>query len=189
MALMNAVMVDTETTHTDPDAGGIIQLSAIKFNLETLELGDHFDRCPAILPRRVWSESTKEFWQVKNRPHWLKIVEREEDPLPVYRDFSDWLRADAPDGGFTFWAKPVKFDWPFIESQYLQLGLAMPFAHWNQMDLHSYIAGLRGDVRRTDIEKELPFNGVKHNSLHDVAWQLDLLFHAKRGHVHAEVVA
>lgn len=185
---MTDIMVDTETTAVDPEIGGIIQLSAIKFNLETLTVGDHFDRCPALLPKRNWEYSTREFWMKKNRAVFDSIIARQETGEPVFRDFVDWVAKDAPDGGYRFWAKPVKFDWPFVESHLSQLGLIMPFPHWQGFDVHSYIAGLRGEVGRTNIESEVEFRGSQHNALHDCAHQIDLLFHAKRSHVHAELV-
>lgn len=190
MEPMTDIMVDTETTHTDPEMGGVIQLSGIKFNLLTLEVGEVFDRCPRPLPKRVWSAGTEEFWMKKNRAVYSTILAREEEGPKVYQDFYNWVSADSPDGGYRFWAKPVKFDWPFLESQMTQLGLEMPFPHWAAMDVHSYIAGLRGEVSRTNIEEQVPFpeGGSKHNSLHDCAYQIDLLFKAKREHIHAEIV-
>lgn len=187
MGKMTDIMVDVETTGTDPEQLGILQLSAIKFNLQTLEVGDSFDRFPGLLPKRVWSDSTKDFWQRKFRPYWLQMVAKEEEPIQVYKDFDAWVSSDSPDGGYRFWAKPIKFDWTIVESHLSQLGIAMPFPHWNAYDVHSYIAGLKGEVSRTDIESQVPFSGVKHNALHDAAYQIDLLFHAKRNHVAAEV--
>lgn len=187
MGQMTDIMVDVETTGTDPEQLGIIQLSAIKFNLQTLEVGEHFNRYPALLPKRTWSDSTKDFWQRKFRPYWLEIVGKEEPAVPVYQDFDAWVSKDAPDGGYRFWAKPVKFDWTAVESHLSQLGIPMPFPHWQSYDVHSYIAGLKGEVSRTNIEEVVAFKGIKHNALHDAAYQIDLLFHAKRNHIAAEV--
>lgn len=188
---MNCIMVDTETTDTNPNLGGIIQLSAIKFNLETLKVGKVFDVCPSMLGTRRWSESTRKFWRVDNKPVYETIVARETAARAAFQSFADFCTEGAPFQGYTFVAKPTKFDWPFIESHMLELGIPFPFAHHKVLDLHSYIMGLRGAHERTDIEDEVPFpaGGAKHNALHDCAWQIDLLFHAKRNHVGAEMVA
>ena len=182
MAEMNMMMVDTETTGVDPEDNGLRQLAAIKFNLDTFEVGASFDRCPSLLPRRHWSASTRKFW--KDHPEVdRELMMREEPAEQVFRDF---LRF-CSDGNYTFVAKPAKFDWPFVESHLTQLGLPMPFAHWKVLDLHSYVMGLRGATSRVDIESEVPFNGKPHNALHDAAYQIDLLFHAKRNHIAAEM--
>lgn len=187
MARFTHMMVDTETTGVDPSINGVIQIAAIKFNPDTFEVGPAFDACPSILPRRVWSDSTRRFWS-GHREIYESIVARERPYDEVYREFSQFATDDAPFGGYTFVAKPTKFDWPILESQYLQLGLPFPFAHWNTLDLHSCISGLRGVCSRTNIEDEVPFTGAKHNALHDCAYQIDLLFHAKRNHISAEIV-
>lgn len=126
----------------------------------------------------------------KNRGVFETIIRRQEPGPRVFEDFDRWVSADSSfvPGGYRFWAKPVKFDWPMVESHMVQLGMNMPFPHWQAFDLHSYVAGLRGAVGRVDIEKEVPFRGAKHNALHDVAYQIDLLFHAKRNHVAVEVI-
>lgn len=186
---MTHIMVDSETTGVDPRSAGVIQLSAIKFNPTTLKTGAHFDGCPAPLRTRRWEDGTRKFWRVDHKEVYADIVARQRPAREVFQAFADFCCADAPFGGYVFVAKPIKFDWPMIESQMNELDIEFPFAHWNVLDLHSYIAGLRGEVRRTSIEDEVPFppNGKKHNALHDCAWQIDLLFHAKRNHIKAEL--
>jgi 3' exoribonuclease, RNase T-like len=182
---MTHIMVDTEATHTDPEEGGILQLSAIKFDPVMMRVGETFDRCPALLPRRNWSDGTRKFWN-GHRAVLDTIVARQEPAEQVFKDFIRF----CSDKSYVFVAKPVKFDWPFVESHCTQLGLPFPFAHHCYLDLHSYISGLRGTPFRTDIENEVPFpaGGSIHNALHDCAYQIDLLFAAQRSHVHAEVI-
>lgn len=190
MGEMTHIMVDCETTGVDPARSGVIQLSAMKLNLETLQVGAHFDGYPSLLRTRRWEEGTRKFWRVDNKAVYEHIVSQQRPAREVFQAFADFCCKDAPFGGYTFIAKPIKFDWPMIEAQMLELDIEFPFAHHNYLDLHSYIAGLRGATKRTGIEDEVPFpaGGLKHNALHDVAWQVDCLFHAKRGHVHAELV-
>lgn len=190
MVQMTHIMVDCETTDTDPARGGIIQLSGVKFNLETLEVGEMFDGYPSLLPTRRWSESTRKFWRVDHKDVYADIVAREQPARAVYQAFADFCSKDAPFGGYVFVAKPLKFDWPFVESQMIELGIPFPFAHGKYLDMHSYISGLRGLSEKSTIEDEVPFpaGGKQHNALHDCAWQLDCLFHAKRGHIKVEVL-
>lgn len=185
------IMVDCETTDTDPARGGVIQLSAIKFNLQNLTVGPAFDACPRLLPTRRWSQSTRAFWhRADTKPVLDSIVAREQPARDVFQRFADYCSVDAPFGGYVFVAKPVKFDWPMIESQMIELDITWPFAHWAYLDMNSYLQGLCGAHERVDFESQVPFpeGGAKHNALHDCAWQIDVLFHAKRNHVAAELV-
>jgi DNA polymerase III epsilon subunit-like protein len=183
---MTDIMVDTETTSVDPGHGAIIQLAAIKFNYDTEEIGPMFDRCPAMLPFRAWSESTREWW-AKMPAVYSSIIARQENALPVFTDFGDWVTQDAPRGGYRFWAKPITFDWNFVSSHMEQCGLPMPFPFWKARDLNTFIAALHGGAEHVD-QPELQFKGSQHNALHDNAHQIDKLFHAKRQFVHAEII-
>jgi len=186
---MTHIMVDSETTDTTPDIAGVIQLAGIKFNPDTLKVGASFNGYPMLLPRRRWSESTRQFWRVQNREGYAEIVRQAQPAREVFQAFADFCAKDAPFGGFVFVAKPVKFDWPIIESNMLDLDIPFPFAHHKYLDMHSWISGLRGQGQRTTIEDEVPFpvGGMKHNALHDCAWQVDCMFHAKRNHVTASI--
>jgi hypothetical protein len=190
LVAMTHIMVDCETTDTDPARGGVIQLSGIKLSLDTLRVGEMFDGCPSMLGTRRWSEQTRKFWRVDNKEVYADIVAREQPARDVFQAFADFCCKDAPFGGYTFIAKPLKFDWPFIESHFIELGIPFPFAHHNYLDMNSYIMGLQGLTTKSTVEDIVPFpaGGKKHNSLHDCAWQIDCLFHAKRNHVGAEIV-
>ena len=189
MGTMTHIMIDCETTGVTPDLAGVIQLAGIKFNPDTLEVGASFEGCPMILPRRRWDDGTRKFWMQDNRAVLETIIARQQPARGVFQAFADFCCADAPFGGFVFVAKPVKFDWPMIESNMLDLDIPFPFSHGKYLDMHSWISGLRGQAAKTTIEDEVPFpaGGDKHNALHDCAWQIDCMFHAKRNHIRAEI--
>lgn len=188
MAQMTDMMVDLETTDTSP-RGAIIQIAAIKFNFDTEEVGGVFDRCPMPLPMRGWSDGTREFWLGKNRKVYEQIVARAEPAEQVYRDFIDFARHGAPEGGYRFWSKPLSFDWPFLADHYDQLGLPMPFHYRYARDMNSYMAALMGSPAHPNVEGLIEFKGDLHNALHDTAFQLDMLFHVKKRYVHTEVIS
>jgi len=185
---MTDIMLDVETMGLNPQTAGLIQLSAIKFNMDTRGIGPVFDRCPAPQPFRGWDDSTREFWLGKNRPVYLEIMSRQEPAVPVYQAFDRFCSEGAPDGGYRIWSKPSKFDWPFVESNMIQAGLAMPTPHWQSRDMNSFISGLMGKADKPDIEQYVPFTGDKHNGLHDCAYQIEVLFYALDRFVHAEIV-
>jgi len=175
------IMVDIETTGTDPDNNAMIQLAAVKFNLMTREVSsDTFDKALTFAPQRFWDESTRQWWS-KMPEVYKSIVERSENPLYVLQDFSKWVNSDQPvdetGEGYRFWAKPTTFDWSFISSYYRQYGLPMPFHYRYARDLNSYMAGLKSNPQHPNIE--IPFTGDEHNALWDCFHQIEQLFHAQ----------
>lgn len=178
--MLTDIMVDVETTGTDYESCAIIQLAAVKFNLETQEVStDVFDKCPAFAPKRYWQEGGREFWQ-KMPAIYKSFVERQE-PVDITLDsFIQWVSKDQPDGGYRFWAKPLSFDWPFVEGYFRQYGKRMPFHYRTARDVNSYISGLRGDPSHIDLTDFIPFEGEEHNGLWDAFYQINMLFYAQK---------
>jgi hypothetical protein len=189
MAQMTDMMVDIETMGTNPHLHGVIQLSAIKFNYETEEIGGMFDRCPMPLPQRGWSDGTREFWMGKNRPVYESIIMRAEPAVPVWEDFLKFALEDAPEGGFRFWGKPITFDFMFVADALESLGHANPFHFRYARDLNSFMAGLAGDPLHPDMESKVVNHGTAHLGLHDCAYQIDMLFHQKHRFITTEVMS
>ena len=183
--LMTDIMVDIETMGTSVRSG-IIQIAAIKFNFETGEIGETFDRCPAPLPFRQWDDSTREFWQVRNRNVYLQIISRQEPGPQVYHDFFHWVGKDGVD--YRFWAKPLSFDWPILADNMEQVGLPMPFHYRIARDQNSYMAALKGSPEHPAFDDGKVFTGDEHNALHDAAFQIDMLMDAKRRYISTEVM-
>lgn len=166
------VMVDLETTGTQPDRNAIIQLSAVKFNLRERTVCDNFfNRCLEVPPHRFWSESTRNWWLSQDQTIIQEIFERMEDPRKVIEDFVDWSR---PTGAFRFWAKPSHFDFNFISSYFSDYGFRNPYHFWEANDMRSYIRGLHAPEPMPDLNVE--FVGKAHNALHDTLHQVKVLF-------------
>lgn len=183
---MTDMMVDVETTGTNPAYAAVIQIGAIKFNYDTGEIGGTFNRCLEMAPGRFWSEGTKAFW-AKQPAHVLgDIVKRAEPAEQVLRDFSLFAADGAPYGGYRFWAKPLSFDWPMIASHMEQYGMQMPFAFWQARDVRSFISGLLGCPQNVDMN-HITLAGDAHNALYDCALQLKQLFAAKNGEFNLKV--
>lgn len=174
-------MIDLETTGTRPDRNGIIQVSAIKFNFDTYEVDrDVFDRCLAVPTSRTWCPKTmSEFWS--RYPDILdRIKARMEDPEVVLLDLQSWLVKDEPAGGLRTWAKPISFEWPFIESYFTEYQLFNPLHFRLGRDVNTAIAMMHGTPAHVALEKEIPFVGQAHNALHDVAHQIKTLLVARK---------
>lgn len=185
---MTDMMVDVETTGTNPAFAAVIQIGAIKFNYETGAIGATFNRCLEMAPGRFWSDSTRQFWH-KQPPHVLENILKRAEPVDtVLRDFSLFATDGAPSGGFRFWSKPLSFDWPMIASHMEQYGYQMPFAFWQARDVRSFIAGLMARPDNVDMD-HITLAGDAHNALYDSALQLKQLFAAKEGDFNLKMVA
>jgi len=175
------VMVDIETTGTHPEHSAIIQIAAVRFNMDTMtvDANDMFNRCLAVAPGRFWEESTRAFWTGKNSKVYHEICTKMEDPETVIKAFQEWAnKGRAPsETPLRFWGKPTSFDYAFIQSYFRQFNVHLPFHYRYQRDMNSYIAGMRGNPDHPDIR--IPFTGDEHNALHDVLHQIKTLFTVK----------
>lgn len=168
------VMVDIETTGTQPNRSAMIQLAAVKFNLDARTVSPQmFDRSLVIPPWRGWDEDTREWW-AKQPDTLYKIVANSEDPKVVMSDFTHW--AMQPGGQLRFWAKPTTFDFMFVSSYLRDYDLPQPFSYRDANDMNSYLRGLYApaDIDRND---EPTMNGMAHDAIFDVLHQIKVLFH------------
>lgn len=171
------IMIDTETSGTNPEINGLLQISAVKFDYKTRSVQpytDFFDRCLRLPKNRYWEEGTREWWG--KRPQVLRgIMARGEDPQVVMKDFFDWVgyQNSAP---VRFWAKPTTFEWGYFASYARQFDLQTPFHYRWATDMNSFIRGMAGDP---SVESHyVPFEGEAHNAIFDVLNQINCLFDA-----------
>jgi hypothetical protein len=173
---MTDVMIDIETSGTDPYHNAMIQLAAIQFNYGSGEIGPTFNRCLTIPAGRYWDESTRQWWG-QQKPGILQgILAKSEEPQLVVEDFHRFI-CDA--GRLRFWSRG-SFDWWFIQSYMDQYNLPMPFAFHQARDLRSFQAGLRGTADEPDMSW-VTAKGDAHNALFDCVIQLKRLFSAREG--------
>lgn len=169
------VMIDLETTGTAPEHTAIIQIAAVRFNLDTQAI-DHnfFNQCLAIPDTRRWDEDTRQWW-LKMRPVLEGIYSRMEQPAKVMGDFYWWL--GGPSCQLRMWAKPLSFEYPFVQSYFKEFGPSMPLDFRKGRDLRSFIGGLNYPYSSFD-EKSVPFEGIPHDALFDTLHQVKVLFSA-----------
>lgn len=177
---MTDVIVDCETTGTDPYHNGMIQLAAIQFNYETEEIGRVFNHSLRLPSNRYWSEDTRRWWG-QQRPGLLQeIMLKEEDPQEVIRGYFDFIgQAGRP---LRFWSRG-SFDFWFVQSYMDQYGLPMPHQFWAARDTRSYLAGLHGTPDEPKMQW-VTAAGDAHNALRDNVVELKKLFSAKHGVFH-----
>lgn len=173
------VMVDVETTGTDPARTNMMQLAALKFNYDTGDIGPVFNRCLAPAPFRGWDEGARDFWNKPDlRPIYHSIIGRMEDPRQVMEDFHYWAQENSS-RDIRFWAKPITFDWNFVADYCRQFDLPMPFQYRMARDLNTYISARAGGVEPTAMLDWITAPGNEHDALHDCVVQTKRLFAAK----------
>jgi len=168
------VMVDIETTGTQPNRSAMIQLAAVKFNLaERTVSKNFFNRSLAIPAWRTWDEDTRNWWSTKPEVY-SSIMAKAEKPAIVMHDFADW--AIQPGEPLRFWAKPTTFDFMFVSSYLKDFGEPVPFSYRDANDLNSYLRGLYApnDIDRSD---EPALEGTAHDAIFDSLYQIKVLFH------------
>lgn len=179
---MTDIMVDIETTGTNPQYGNIIQIAAVQFNYDTGEIGPSFDRCLAFAPNRFWSESTRKWWLGQKQEILSGIIDRMEDPAEVMSGYQQFVLNSGRQ--LRFWSRGG-FDFSFIGSYCEQYNLEMPHKFWEGRELRTFLAGLRGTAAEPDMKWcANTVKGDAHNALFDVVVQLKQLFAAKSGVFH-----
>lgn len=172
------IMVDGETTGTDPNGNALVQLSAVKFDFATKSVQPYpqmFDRCLRMPQNRYFEENCRTNFWGKRPQIWSQIQARAEDPQLVMNDFVKWVGFDNP-APVRFWAKPITFDWSFVASYLRQYDIQQPFHYRWAIDMNSFIRGLAKDP--TVESHYVPFQGEAHNALFDVLNQIDQVFKA-----------
>lgn len=174
-------MVDIETTGIDPAHSHIIQIAAVRFNLETKEIDvdSMFDMSLMMMSaNRFWDEGTRTWWGRQKEGLLDSILDRGQDPLFALHQFTNWVSSTPSDQPVKLFAKPISFEWPFLQSYMREYGINFPIPYWNCVDVNSYIDGKIPGNNRKKYWEGIEFDGDKHNALHDVIFQIKGLFAA-----------
>jgi oligoribonuclease (3'-5' exoribonuclease) len=173
------VMIDLETTGTDPTHSAIIQIAAVQFDYQTGAIGRSFNRCAWVPNNRYWAEDTREWWGKQKAEILDGIFDRAEDPALVMQGFVSWVQSLSALKQPRMWAKPISFEFPFLASYAKQFGYEMPFHFRDAIDLQSFIRGLRRQPDAEPFDKQVPFDGEAHDAIDDVYHQIKIALVAK----------
>ncbi len=166
------VMVDVETTGRWPDRSAILQIGAVRFNLEHQTIDpDVFDRCMIVPPHRFWEEDTREWWLSQKQSVLQGILDRGEPTRDVMGDFFAWSNKHP---SMRFWAKPTSFDFMFIQSYFMDHGYPNPYHYRVAKDVNSWVHALHfpHEVPTVD-QSDL---GDAHNAFNDCLYQIEFVF-------------
>ena len=172
-------MVDIETTGIDPSHSHVIQIAAVRFNVEekTIDTNEMFDQCLRMeAPNRYWDESTRQWWASQNQDVYQSIMDRSDDPRVVISNFIDFILRTQSHRPVRLWAKPTSFEWPFIQSYWRQYGHRSPLHYRNAIDLNSYITGRGHSIK--EFWNTIEQVGNAHDALSDVLTQISAAMRA-----------
>ena len=181
-AYFQHIMVDIETTGVKPDRNHIIQICAVRFNLQTQEYDPNlFEVCldPDMASFRNVCPNTMAWWADPERqPILEKIQANKFNPSLALMAFANWLNTGAR---LVFWGNRNGFDYMFLQSYFADFNVPFPFNYWDSKDLLSYTEGLCEGAGVPFIKKNsLEFVGTKHNAKDDTLHQLKYLLHVER---------
>jgi DNA polymerase III alpha subunit (gram-positive type) len=176
---MYDVMLDIETTGTDPAHNGILQIAAWKFNYMTGEVGDCIDIPVQTAPGRYWDLSTIQWWREESGAlaHMNDLVAKGIPAAQGFQQLFEWVGYSSQK--VRLWAKPITFEYPFLESHFRQLGIHMPFHYRYTRDINTHIAALAGDPSFVTFDIDVEFEGQPHNALWDALHDMRCLLRAK----------
>lgn len=178
------IMVDIETTGTDATHSAMIQLAAVRFNIRegAIDTSSFFKKGLAIPYGRYWEEDTRKWWG-KMPTLRDEILAAAQPPARVMEEFQKWIvsgyMANEP---YRFWAKPMSFDWPFVDSYFKQFDVINPMSFREAIDMRTYLRGVLNtwDLEEvTRFEKSVPFQGREHDGLCDALHQVACVLTAR----------
>lgn len=176
------VMVDLETTGTNAHVHGILQVSAWKFDLKTLTILDEdpFNMAVSMSPQRGWDEGTIQWWHEESgrAAHLKKLRAGGRPPREVFEALQKWVGIIPQH--VRLWAKPITFEYAFIDSYCRMLELPNPFHYRYCRDINTYVSALMGDPARIARDIDIPFEGQPHDALFDSLHDMRCLIEAQR---------
>lgn len=181
------VMVDIETLGTDPNRHTIIQIAAVKFNLETMEVDPNtFNMCLTTPPSRSCEEGTVSWWSQQNQKVFEKIMTSRQPYRKVLEAYSEFFRSEETGAieEHSFWGKPITFDFMFMSSYFKDNEIHFPHHFRQATDLNSYLRGLNQftniNDRSKDFSKMVDMGSIgdatAHDALNDCFYQIKMLF-------------
>ncbi len=176
MTKYNSIMLDIESTGLLAEHCNIMQIGAVKFNLETQEVSPSiFNKNLFPLPNRFWEDSTKKFW-IKHKEVFKELQKNQVHAKEAIQAFTKWALIDTED--VSLYCKPTHFDQVFIESYYRQCELISPFHYRNCVDINSFLKGICFPDPVPDYEKT---SLDLHNAVTDCLLDINRVFDVING--------
>lgn len=166
------VMIDIETFGTKPTAP-ILSIAAQPFS---------FDSDPAVaLPTPFYMKAdinscldagcrleldTVKWWMKRSKEEQKHVTEHDGLPLEiVLLKLQDYLwKYDQKD--LCVWGNSARFDFGILENAFDSFNMALPWLHYNELDVRTIVAF------NPEIKRKEKFEGVKHDPVYDCLHQI-----------------
>ena len=164
---MNDVMLDIETFGTDSNAV-IVSISAVRFNIETGELGDEFeiglDVQQQVDEKAVIDGSTIMWWLSQSDSARHELVKLKSRSIKiVVKKLNAFLSEEKVKG---LWGNGATFDNVLVRNLFKRHGHELVVPFWADRCVRTFV-----DIM--DINKgDFTFDGVPHNGLDDCKHQI-----------------
>ena len=163
-------MVDCETIGTRPNDAPVMQIALVSFNPETFE---PMDELTVYLPLneqikagKIADPGTVAWWGKQKAEVLNNILENMNKAGTMRQELNkitQWVTEKCREAGTpkkmaksVFWAKPVGFDFPFIDGLF-QFYKVVPAFHYREvMDMHTYIVSMFQAVFLSNFKYPLP---------------------------------
>ncbi|EFK8370161.1 exonuclease [Escherichia coli] len=162
------LMIDLETMGKNPDAP-IISIGAIFFDPQTGDMGPEFSKTVDLeTAGGVIDRDTIKWWLKQSREAQSAIMTDEiplDDALLQLREFID---ENSGEFFVQVWGNGATFDNVILRRTYERQGIPCPWRYTNDRDVRTMVA--LGLVMDFDARTTIPFEGERHNALHDARY-------------------
>ncbi|ELO4358574.1 3'-5' exoribonuclease [Escherichia coli] len=163
------LMIDLETMGKNPDAA-IISIGAIFFDPQTGDMGPEFSKTIDLeTAGGVIDRDTIKWWLKQSREAQSAILTNEiplDDALLQFREF---IAENSGEFFVQVWGNGANFDNVILRRSYERQGIPCPWRYNNDRDVRTMVA--LGLVIDFDARTTIPFEGERHNALHDARYQ------------------
>lgn len=166
---MKDLMIDIETLGNKSHSV-ILSLAAVEFDLDTGNTGKEFYKkidLQSCLDAGLKINASTLQWWMEQKPEALKELFNGATPLEVVlSNFRDFYTLQCGTPFPRVWGNGARFDLGILEDAYEAIGQNVPWGFRSEMDVRTLVAFA------PDIKKNLVFEGVAHNPLHDCYHQI-----------------
>lgn len=161
---MKDVMIDIETLGTTPGSV-ILSIGAVRFNMNTGELGDEMhakiDINSSMDCGLNINPNTLKWWMNQDKEARDKVISGDYPLNVALGKLSIFLK----EGDF-LWGNSARFDLGLLEYAYNSVELDKPWDFRNERDVRTLVAF------KPEIKANLQFDGTKHDALDDCKHQI-----------------
>ncbi|MDS1736621.1 3'-5' exoribonuclease domain-containing protein [Escherichia coli] len=167
--LWHHLMIDLETMGKNPDAP-INAIAGKFFDPQTGDMGPEFSKTIDLeTAGGVIDRDTIKWWLKQSREAQSAIMTDEiplDDALLQLREFID---ENSGEFFVQVWGNGATFDNVILRRSYERQGIPCPWRYTNDRDVRTMVA--LGLVMDFDARTTIPFEGERHNALHDARYQ------------------